>query len=128
MFGCAICVAEIAAVSWLLLTNVVVRGVPSQTTTALLLKLWPFTVSENPAAPAAAVLGEIEVTEGVAGQPPHETTGSNKIANAAAQADALIAIGAHTRQMSCRARSQVRNFERIIRPANQLVCRIDLII
>jgi hypothetical protein len=68
------------------------------------------------------------VTEGVAGQPPHETTGSNKIANAAAQADALIAIGAHTRQMSCRARSQVRNFERIIRPANQLVCRIDLII
>jgi hypothetical protein len=112
--GCAICVAEIAAVSCLLLTNDVVRGKPSQTTTALLLKSLPLTVSENPAAPAVALLGESEVTEGVAGQPPQETTGSDKIANAPKSADIFIAIGVHIRQISGRSDSQSRDFERII--------------
>jgi hypothetical protein len=112
--GCAICVAEIAAVSCLLLTNDVVRGEPSQTTTALLLKSLPLTVSDNPAAPAVALLGESEVTEGVAGQPPQETTGSNKIANAPKSADIFIAVGVHIRQISGRSDSQGRDFERII--------------
>jgi hypothetical protein len=112
--GCAICVAEIAAVSWLLLTYDVVRGEPFQTTTALPLKSPPFTVSENPAAPAVALLGEIEVTEGVAGQPPQETTGSNKIVNAPKSTDIFIATGLHIRQISRRADSQGRDFERII--------------
>lgn len=122
MSGCAICVAEIAAVSWLLLTNDVVRGEPFQTTTALLLKSLPFTVSENPAAPALALLGEIEVIEGVAGQPPQETAGSKKIANAPESANILIAaFTVHVRQISGRADLQGRDFERIISVAIQLV-------
>jgi hypothetical protein len=96
------------------LTNDVVRGEPFQITTALLLKSPPITVSENPAAPAVALLGEIEVTEGVAGQPPQETTGSNKLASAAKSADILIAIGMHVRQLSERADSQDRDLDRII--------------
>jgi hypothetical protein len=112
--GSAICVAEIVAVSWLPLTNDVVRAEPFQTTTALLLKSPPFTVSENPAPPAVALLGEIEVTEGVAGQPPQETTGSNKIANAAKSAHIFIAIGVHIRQIRGRADSQGRDFESVI--------------
>ena len=119
MSGCAICVAEIAAVSWLLLTNDVVRGEPFQTTTASLLKLLPFTVSENPAAPAVALFGEIEVTDGVAGQPPQETAVSDEIANAPKSADIFIAIG-HIRQISGRADSPGRDFERIISVAIQL--------
>jgi hypothetical protein len=119
--GSAICVAEIATVSWLPLTNDVVRGEPFQTTTALLLKSPPFTVSENPAAPAVALLGEIEVTEGVAGQPPQETTGSKQIANAPKSADIFIAIGLHIRQTSGRADSQGRDVERVISVAIPLV-------
>jgi hypothetical protein len=126
--GCAICVAEIAAVSCLLLTNDVVRGEPSQTTTALLLKLPPFTVSESPAAPAIALFGEIEAIEGVAGQPPQEMTGSNKIANTPKSADIFVAIGVLIRQISGRSDSQGRNFERIITVAIEPVGRIDMII
>jgi hypothetical protein len=120
-----------ATVSWLLLTYDVVRGEPSQTNTALLLKFLPFTVSENPAAPAVAVLGEIEVMEGVGGQPPQETTGNNKIANAPKAADILIASGLHIlhiRQISGRADSQGRDFEKFISVAITLVGRIDMII
>jgi hypothetical protein len=126
--GWATCVPEIAAVSWLLLTNDVVRGEPFQTTTALLLKSRPFTISENPAAPAVALFGEIELIEGVAGQAPQETTGSSKIANAPKSGNILIAIGLHIRQISERADSQGRDFERIISVAIQLVGRIDMII
>jgi hypothetical protein len=126
--GCAICVDEIATVSWLPLTNTVVCGDPFQTATALLLKLLPFTVSENPAAPAVALLGEIETIEGVAGQPPQEAAGSNKIANAPKSANIFIAIGWHIRQIGERADSQGREFERIISVAIQLVGRIDVII
>jgi hypothetical protein len=124
--GCAICVAEIAAVICLLLTKDVVRAEPSQTTTALLLKSLPFTVSENPAAPAVALLGESEVTEGFAGQPPQETT--DKIANAPKSADIFIAIGVHIHQIGGRPDSQGRDFERIINVAIQLVGRIHMII
>lgn len=67
-------VDETSAVSWLPLTNDVVRDEPFQTTTELLLKLPPFTVKTNPAPPAAVLLGEIEVTDGVAGHPPQERT------------------------------------------------------
>jgi hypothetical protein len=98
--GSAICVEEIAAVSWLPLTNDVVRGEPFQTATELLLKLPPFTVKVNPTPPAAALLGEIELTEGVAGQPPQETRVGNKMANAPKSADILIAIGLHLRQLA----------------------------
>jgi hypothetical protein len=118
-----------AAISWLLLTNDVVRGEPFQTTTASLLKLPPFTVRENPSAPALALLGEIEPIEGVAGQPPQETAGSNKIANAPKSADILIgAIAVHARQTSKRADLQSRDFEGILSVAIQLIGRIDIII
>ena len=128
MSGCAICVAEIVAVSWLPLTKDVVRDEPFQTTTELLLKLPPFTVSENPAAPAVALFGEIEATEGVDGQPPQETAGSSKIADAPKSADIFIAINMHIRQISGRADFQGGDFERIISGAIQLVGRIDTII
>lgn len=128
MSGCATCVAEIAALSCLLLTNDVVRGEPFQTTTALLLKSRPFTISENPAAPAVTLFGEIELTEGVVGQLLQETAGSNKIASAPKTADILIAIGVHVRQLSERADSQGRDFERIISVAIQLIGRVDVII
>jgi hypothetical protein len=126
--GCAICVAEIATVSWLLLTNDVVSGEPFQTTTALLLKLPPFTLSDNPGSPAVALLGEIEVIDGFAGQPPQDTTGSNKIARAPKSADIFIATGVHIRKIGGLADSQGRNSERIISVAIRLVGRVDMII
>ena len=82
-------------------------------------------MSENPAAPALALLGEIEVIEGFAGQPPQETTGSNKIAYAPKSTNLVIAIGLQVRQISERADSQGQDFERIISVAIQLVGRID---
>jgi hypothetical protein len=121
-------VEKTSAVSWLPLTNDVVRGEPFQTTTALLLKSLPFTVRTNPTAPAVALLGEIEVIEGVAGQPPQEAAGSNKIANAPKSDNIFIAIGLHIRQISGQAESQDRDFERIISVAVQLVGQIGMII
>jgi hypothetical protein len=89
----------------------------------LLPKLPPFTVKTNPAPPAVALVGEIELIDGVAGQPPHETNGSNKIANAA-----IIAIGVHVRQIGSWAGPPGRSFGRIISIAMYLVVRIDMII
>jgi hypothetical protein len=57
-------------------------------------------VSENPSVPALALLGEIEVIEGVAGQPLQPTAGRNKLASTANSANILIAIGVHVRQLS----------------------------
>src|ERR1700685_3495862 len=107
-------VDETSAVTWLPLMNDVVKAVPFQTTTELLLKLPPFRVKTNPAPPAVALFGEIEVTDGVAGQPPHETNGSNKIANVDKSADILIAIGVHVRQIGGSPRPRSRNFCGII--------------
>jgi len=121
-------VDETPAVSWLPLTNDVVRDEPFQTTTELLLKLPPSTVRTNPDPPAVALLGEIEVTDGVAGHPPQETTGSNKIANPPKSADIVTAIGVHIRQISGRADLQGQDFERIISVAIPLVGRIERII
>jgi len=53
----AISLAWIAAVSWLLETNVVVRSEPPHFTTAPLTKLVPLTVSVKPAPPAVAEEG-----------------------------------------------------------------------
>ncbi|MGA7511900.1 MAG: hypothetical protein WBW46_03340 [Candidatus Sulfotelmatobacter sp.] len=80
-------------------------------------------MSENPPAPAVALLGEIELIEGFAGQPLQETMGSSKIATAAKSADIPIAIGMHVHQRSERADSLGRNFERIIGVAAQVVGR-----
>jgi hypothetical protein len=121
-------VEETPAVSWLPLTNDVASAEPSQTTTELLLKLPPFTVKTNPAPPAVALLGEIEVTDGVAGHPPQETTESNKIANPPKSADIFAAISVHRCQINGRADLQGRDFERIISVAISLVGRIDRII
>jgi hypothetical protein len=65
--GKAVSVAEIAAVSWVALTKVVVRGVPFQLTTEAATKFVPFTTSVNPDAPQYGMEaigvedGEIEV-------------------------------------------------------------------
>lgn len=119
---------ETVAVSWLLLTNEVARAEPFQTTTALLLKLPPLTVKVNPTPPAVALLGEIELIDGVGGQPPQETIGSNEIANTAKSADIFVAIGAHIRPISGQAVSQGRNFGRIFSVAMYLIVRIAMII
>lgn len=82
-------VAGIVAVSCLLLTNDAVRDVPFHATTELLLKLLPFMVRTKPAPPAVALLGEIDVSDGVEAQE-QETTGSRNIANAPKRGDLLI--------------------------------------
>src|SRR4029077_5172001 len=61
----AMSAAEIAAVNWVLLENVVVRGDPFQFTTEVVMKPEPFTVSVKPGPPAVALLGEMEVTFGL---------------------------------------------------------------
>ena len=61
----AMSAAEIAAVSWVLLENVVVRAAPFQFTTEVVTKPEPFTVSVKPGPPAVALLGEMEVTFGL---------------------------------------------------------------
>ena len=79
--------------SCLPLTNAVVWAVPFHTTTELLLKLPPFTVRTKPDPPAAALLGESELTDGVDGQE-QATAGSRKIANAPKRGGFfLIAMG-----------------------------------
>ena len=74
-------VAGIVVVSWLLLTNDMVRAVPFQATRELLLKFLPLTVRTNPAPPAVALFGEIEVIDGVDGHE-HEITGRLKSTSA----------------------------------------------
>ncbi len=95
-------VSVTVAVSWLLLTNVVTRAVPFHITTELLRKLPPFTVRTNPTPPAVALLGEIELNEGVGGQE-QEATGSRKIASAPQSANLfIVAISVHFRQINGR--------------------------
>ena len=53
----AISAAGICAVSWVLLTKVVVRSAPFQRTTELLMKFVPLTVNVNAAPPAVSELG-----------------------------------------------------------------------
>jgi hypothetical protein len=62
----AMSAAEIAAVSWALLENVVARGAPFQFTTEVVMNPEPFTVSVKAAPPAVALAGEMEVTVGTA--------------------------------------------------------------
>src|SRR5438445_6668262 len=56
--------AVIAACSWVLLTNVVVRALLFHRTTDPLTKFVPFTVSVKAAAPAFALVGDSEATVG----------------------------------------------------------------
>jgi hypothetical protein len=100
--------AGIVTVSCLLLTSDIVRDVPFHTTTELLPKLPPFTVRMKPGPPAVALVGEIEVIDGVDGQE-QETTGSRKIANAPRRGDffivaivaiIIVAIGANRSVLS----------------------------
>ncbi len=60
----AISLAGIAAVNWLLLTNVVLRSEPFQRTTEPEVKLLPLTVRVKPAPPAVALEGESELSAG----------------------------------------------------------------
>lgn len=83
-------VLGIVAVSWLPLTNDDVTVVPFHTTTEPLLKFLPFTVRKNPAPPAVALFGEIELTDGVDGHEEQETAGSKKIANTLRGSDIFI--------------------------------------
>ena len=61
----AMSAAEMAAVSWVLLTKVVVRDVPFHCTTEVDRKFVPVTVSVNAEPPAVALLGETIVSVGM---------------------------------------------------------------
>jgi hypothetical protein len=96
------------AVSCLLVTNDDVKVVPFHTTTELLLKLPPFTVRVKPAPPAVALVGEIELSDGVDGQE-QETEGSRKSVNAPKRDNrfiVIVAIRVHFPQISGRAECQ----------------------
>jgi hypothetical protein len=56
--------AEMEAVSFVLLENVVLRGAPFQSTTEAAIKFDPFTVSVKATPPAVALLGKIELIAG----------------------------------------------------------------
>ena len=60
----AMSLAGMAAVSWVSLTNVVVRVAPFQCTTEPNTKPVPLVVSVKPAPPATAVVGDTEVRTG----------------------------------------------------------------
>jgi hypothetical protein len=60
----AMSLARMAAVSWVLLTNVVVRLAPFHRTTEPATKLLPVAVSVNPAPPAVRLLGASELSTG----------------------------------------------------------------
>lgn len=60
----AISAAVIAAVSWVALINVVVLAAPLNFTTDVATNPVPFTVRVNPAPPAVALVGDIEVSVG----------------------------------------------------------------
>jgi hypothetical protein len=60
----AISVAEMEAVTFVLLENVVVRGDPFQFTTEPVTKFDPFTVSVKAGPPCVALLGESELIAG----------------------------------------------------------------
>src|SRR5436190_2084849 len=62
--GVAMSLARICTWSWVPLTNVVDRSLPFQRTTDEVMKFVPVAVSVNPALPAAALGGEIEVSVG----------------------------------------------------------------
>lgn len=64
---------------------------PFHTATELLLKLAPFTVKTNPAPPAVAALGEIELIDGVDGQE-QEMIDSQKSARAPERDTLFIVI------------------------------------
>jgi len=63
--GVAMSAAVIRAVSSVLLTKVVDAGAPFQSTTEVLIKLVPFTVSVNMAPPTVALAGEVELIAGL---------------------------------------------------------------
>lgn len=83
--------AGTVAVSCLLLTSDIARDIPFHTTTELPLKFLPFTVIAKAAPPAVALLGEIDVIDGVDGQE-QERTGSRRIASMPKRGDFFIAV------------------------------------
>jgi hypothetical protein len=105
-------VAGIVTVSCLLLTNDIVWDAPFHVTTELLLKLLPLMVSTKPAPPAVALLGEIEVSDGVDGQE-QEMTGSKKIANAHKRDDLFIVVVITMGHLSAISRAAAPRFEKI---------------
>jgi hypothetical protein len=60
----AMSLAGIVAVNWVALTKAVKRLAPFQRTTELEVKFVPVAVKVNPSAPAAPVLGEMDVRDG----------------------------------------------------------------
>jgi hypothetical protein len=70
--GCAISAAVMAASSWWLLTNVVMRKEPFQLTDESWRKSLPLTVNTNWLPPAVVLLGEMELMKGRGGQTPQD--------------------------------------------------------
>jgi hypothetical protein len=136
--GCAMSVAVIAATNSWLLTKLVTRREPFQLSTESRRKSLPLTVNRNWMPPAVALLGEMEVMEGAAGQVPQEGTVASVIASTdtIANVDAL-AIGLHIRQLAdgierCSGRSG-RSLDRwdcgnlTTRPPDTTIVRLGLV-
>ena len=136
--GWAISVAVMAATNSWLLTKLVTRREPLQLSTESRRKSLPLTVNRNWMPPAVALLGEMEVMDGAAGQVPQEGTVASVIASTdtIANVDAL-AIGLHIRQLAdgierCSGRSG-RSLDRwdcgnlTTRPPDTTIVRLGLV-
>lgn len=73
----------------------------------------------NPTAPAAALFGEIELSEGVAGHPPQEKLGSNKSANAVQKESFFIVTICNSGNL--KGQAQLGRFARMPRDTSRFV-------
>lgn len=133
--GCAMSVAVVAATNSWLLTKLVTRREPFQLSTESRRKSLPLTVNRNWLPPAVALLGEMEVMDGAAGQVPQERTVASVIASTDTIANVdTLAIGLHIRQLAddierCSGRSgrSVDRWDcenRTTRPPDALIIRL----
>jgi hypothetical protein len=97
--ACVMSLAVMAATNCRLLTKVVTREEPFQTTTESRRKSLPLTVSKNWLLPEVALLGESEVTDGAGGHVPQDKAATSMIAITDVRANlGALAIGLHLRQ------------------------------
>jgi hypothetical protein len=95
---CVMSAAVMIATNCWLLTKDVIRNEPFQLTAESWRNSLPLTVRRNRLPPAVALLGVIEVMNGVGGQAPQDTVIASKIANTDMRTNlGDLAIGLHLR-------------------------------
>jgi len=96
--GCVMSAAVMIATNCWLLTKDVIRNEPFQLTAESWRNSLPLTVRRNRLRPAVALLGVIEVMNGVGGQVPQDTVIASKIGNTDMRTNlGDLAIGLHLR-------------------------------